>query len=68
MADLWRDDSELFQIARAELYTAAVGDVMDQLGLLHQFLPPQIRPLEPGMVVIGRAMPVLGSPRSPGMA
>lgn len=61
MAELWRDDNELFQIARAELYTAAVGDVMDQLGLLHQFLPPQIRPLESDMVVIGRAMPVLGT-------
>lgn len=32
---------------------------MDKLGLLHQFLPPQIQPLEPSMVVIGRAMPVL---------
>jgi len=61
MADLWRDDNELFAIARAELYTAAVGDVMDQLGFLHQFLPPQIRPLDPAMLVIGRAMPVLGT-------
>jgi regulator of RNase E activity RraA len=61
MAELWRDDNELFAMARAELYTAVVGDVMDQLGLLHQFLPPEIRPLERDMVVIGRAMPVLGT-------
>lgn len=61
MAELWRDDDELFAIARAELYTAVVGDVMDQLGFQHQFLPPQIRPLEPRMVVIGRAMPVVST-------
>ena len=61
MSELWRDDDELFAISKAELYTAVVGDVMDQLGLLHQFLPPQIRPLEPLMVVIGRAMPVVGT-------
>jgi regulator of RNase E activity RraA len=61
MAELWRSDDELFAMTKAELYTAVVGDVMDQLGLLHQFLPPQIRPLDPGMVVVGRAMPVLGS-------
>jgi regulator of RNase E activity RraA len=61
MADLWRDDNELFAIAKAELYTAVVGDVMDQLGFQHQFLPPQIRPLDPRMVVVGRAMTVVGS-------
>jgi regulator of RNase E activity RraA len=32
---------------------------MDKIGLQHQFLPPQIRPLHPDMIVIGRAMPVL---------
>lgn len=61
MAELWRDDNELFTTAKAELYTAVVGDVMDQLGFQHQFLPPQIRPLEPRMVVIGRAMPVVST-------
>jgi regulator of RNase E activity RraA len=35
------------------------GDVMDKLGCRRQFLPPYIQPLEAGMVVIGRAMPVL---------
>ena len=32
---------------------------MAAIGLHHQFLPPQIRPIAPHMVVIGRAMPVL---------
>jgi regulator of RNase E activity RraA len=55
----WNDDHELFDAARAELYTAVVGDIMDQMGLLHQFLPARIRPLREEMVVIGRAMTVL---------
>ena len=36
-----------------------MGDVMDNMGLRRQFLPPQIQPLHPDMVVIGRAMTVL---------
>ncbi|HWA87295.1 MAG TPA: RraA family protein [Opitutus sp.] len=57
--NLWKNDDELFAIARRELFTSVVGDVMDTLRLRHQFLPPQIRPLRGDMVVIGRAMPVL---------
>jgi regulator of RNase E activity RraA len=52
-------DSELFPIARRELYTAVVGDIMDILGHKRQFLPPSIQPLRDDMVVVGRAMPVL---------
>ena len=44
---------------RRDLFTAVVGDVMDTMGLLRQFLPPQIKPLRDDMVVIGRAMTVL---------
>jgi regulator of RNase E activity RraA len=56
---LWKSDDELFANIRREVFTCVVGDVMDKLGLLHQFLPPQIQPLRGDMVVIGRAMPVL---------
>ncbi len=56
---LWKNDQELFDLARRELYTAVVGDVMDTMGLQKQFLPPEIRPLQAGMVLIGRAMTVL---------
>jgi regulator of RNase E activity RraA len=56
---LWKTDDDLFTIAKKELFTCVVGDVMDKMHLRHQFLPPQIRPLRPDMVVIGRAMPVL---------
>lgn len=55
----WKDDAELFGIARKELFTALVGDVLDKMGYLHQFLPQDIKPLRSDMVVIGRAMPVL---------
>ena len=55
----WKDDEGLFSIARKELFTALVGDSLDKMGLLHQFLPQGVKPLAPGMVVIGRAMPVL---------
>jgi regulator of RNase E activity RraA len=55
----WTSDDDLFALVRRELFTAVVGDVLDTMGLLHQFLPPVFRPLRDDMVVIGRAMPVL---------
>lgn len=58
---LWQSDAELFQLARRELFTAVVGDVMDKMGLQKQFLPPQIQPLDSSMVTIGRAMTVLSA-------
>jgi regulator of RNase E activity RraA len=56
---LWRDDEELFSIAKRDLFTCVVGDVMDKLKLYHQFLPQPIRPLDSSWVLLGRAMPVL---------
>jgi regulator of RNase E activity RraA len=56
---LWKTDEELFTLAKRELFTCVVGDVMDKLDLQHQFLPPQIRPVHNDMVLVGRAMPVL---------
>ncbi len=55
---MWQDP-ELFTMARDKLFTAVVGDIMDSLGIMHQFLPPQIQGLHEDMIVIGRAMPVL---------
>jgi regulator of RNase E activity RraA len=52
-------DRELFQAMRAHLFTAIIGDVLDSHGLRHQFLMPECRPLDPKMVVCGRAMPVI---------
>jgi regulator of RNase E activity RraA len=45
----------------AELCTPVIGDVLDAMGLFHQFLPQPIQPMLPGMKLVGRAMPVLMS-------
>jgi regulator of RNase E activity RraA len=55
----WENDGELFLMARQELFPALVGDVLDKLGYLHQFLPQKLKPIRSDMVVIGRAMPAL---------
>lgn len=52
-------DDDLFTFAKTELFTAVIGDVMDKLGLQHQFLPPHIQPLQADMRIAGRAMPVV---------
>ena len=48
-----------FELFRNELYTSVVGDILDELGYYHQFLPQQVQPLRITDKVIGRAMPVL---------
>jgi 4-hydroxy-4-methyl-2-oxoglutarate aldolase len=53
------DDAILFAAMREKLFTAVVGDILDTMGLLHQFLPPNIRALRDDMVALGRALPVL---------
>lgn len=55
----WKSDSELFALCTRELYTPVVGDVLDDLGFTHQFLPPPIQPLRSEMKLAGRAMPVV---------
>jgi 4-hydroxy-4-methyl-2-oxoglutarate aldolase len=59
MTALWQTDRELFELTRRELFVAAVGDVLDKLGFQHQFLDPRLKPIDPSMIIIGRAMPVL---------
>ncbi len=59
MAIEWRNDNELFDLMKQHLYSAVIGDILDQMGYVHQFLPQRIQPLREEMVVAGRAMPVL---------
>ena len=54
-----QNHESLFKQMREELYTPVVGDILDQKGLYHQFLPQTIHPLQPGMKIVGFAMPVL---------
>ncbi len=55
----WKDDNELFAMMKKELYSAVIGDILDKMHYLHQFLPQRIQPIDTDMVVAGRAMPVL---------
>lgn len=52
-------DEDLFALFRSELYTPVVGDILDGLGLYHQFLPQAIQPIREDFKLVGRAMPVL---------
>ena len=55
----WENDSELFELFKNELYTPVVGDILDNLGYYHQFLPQPIQPIRVEDKLVGRAMPVL---------
>jgi regulator of RNase E activity RraA len=57
--ELWSTDRELLSLTRRSLFTALVGDVLDTMGFVRQFLPPEIQPLKPDMILAGRAMTVL---------
>jgi len=59
MTGKWSNDRELFSIIKDYLFTAVVGDIMDKMGYLNQFLSPQIKPLRSDMLIAGRAMTVL---------
>ena len=46
------------------LYTGAITDVLDRLGLRSQTLPPEVAPLRPGLRLAGPAYPVRGEVRT----
>ena len=52
-------DPKRLELIRTKLFTAVLGDVMDTRGLTRQFLPPEIRALDPDVMIAGYAMPVL---------
>jgi regulator of RNase E activity RraA len=53
-----QEEEQQFELIRATLYTPVIGDILDQLGLWHQFLPQPIQPMDTAMRLVGRAMPV----------
>lgn len=55
----WSNDKEMFEMMRKDLYSAVIGDILDKMHYLHQFLPWRVQPIADHMVVAGRAMPVL---------
>jgi 4-hydroxy-4-methyl-2-oxoglutarate aldolase len=46
------------------IYTGALTDVLDDLGLLNQTLSPELRPLRPGMTLCAPAFTIDGRPRA----
>ena len=56
---MWKNEDEMFALMREKLYTPVIGDILDQNGFVHQFLPPDIRPLSGNMKIAGKAMTVL---------
>lgn len=50
---------EILEVMKKELYTPVVGDILDQMGFYHQFLPQAICPLKSDMKLAGYAMTVL---------
>jgi 4-hydroxy-4-methyl-2-oxoglutarate aldolase len=46
----------------AAIYTGVLADVLDVRGLRRQTLPPEIRPLAPGMRFAGQAFTIEGGP------
>lgn len=52
------ETNKMFNTFRELLYTPVVGDILDSMGLYHQFLPSKVQPLKTEMKLIGRAMPV----------
>lgn len=56
---MWRDENEKFALMKEKLYTPVVGDILDEMGYYHQFLPQEIRPILPEMKLAGKAMTVL---------
>ncbi|MGE4275611.1 MAG: RraA family protein [Lawsonibacter sp.] len=55
----WNSEGELFALMKEKLYTPVVGDILDAMGYVHQFLPPEIHPMNQDMKLAGRAMTVL---------
>ncbi len=56
---IWNNEDEMFDLMKEKLYTPVVGDILDEMGYTHQFLPQEIRPLTDGMKLAGKAMTVL---------
>lgn len=50
-----RGDARFLADIRARLYTAVLSDVLDELGFMHQAMPPSIRPLDESLVLSGYA-------------
>ena len=56
---LWKNEKEMFEIMKENLYTPVVGDILDEMGYYHQFLPQEIHGITRDMKIVGKACTVL---------
>ncbi len=56
-----RPEADVFQVITANLYAGAFADILDEAGFRNQVISPDlgIRPLDPSMVMVGRALTAL---------
>lgn len=52
------DDALRFEPIKSFLYSPVIGDILDGMGYVHQFLPQAIQPMTLEMRIVGRAFPV----------
>lgn len=55
----WKNDKELFEIMKKELYTGVLCDMLDTLGYSHVCLPNRLQPLYADRIMVGRAYPTI---------
>ena len=52
------DETALFDWLEKNAYTAVLCDACDQMGHRDRMMTPDVKPIHPDMVVVGRAMPI----------
>jgi len=55
----FKDDLDMLQFMKTNLYSAVLSDALDYIGLYNQAMRVNIRPIYPEAVVVGRALTVL---------
>jgi hypothetical protein len=55
----WKNDEELFEMMKKEVYTGVLCDMLDSMGYSHQYLPRAIQALRPTDIMVGRAFPTI---------
>jgi len=55
----WKNDKELFEMMKKEVYTGVLCDMLDSIGYSHQYLPRDIQALRPTDIMVGRAFPTI---------
>lgn len=52
-------NKQYFEYLQTQLYSAVISDILDDLGYRKQTMHESVRPVAPGMMIVGRSYPVL---------